>query len=402
MEDRKINKRRILEAIALIVFSGIILFIVLNTGEAKKLVSYVVLVFKPFIYGFCIAFVINLLVKLIDDGFAKHAAKRGKEFNPKKKRVLSIILSILAYVAFAALAIGLVIPNLKDTVVSLYKQAPAVWDRIIEFLDKTKVEHPKLASFITSAENSLTGYFDKTVDYIKNNVSNIASTALGKIKDVSNILINFGLGFIIAFAALVYKEKLIRELFAILEKIFPKKHYDRISYLLKLTNKKFEIFLKYNLVQAVITGVGTFFFMLVLNMPYKASISLLITVTQLVPVIGAILGTAVGAILILPENLMKAIIFIVLSIVVQQLVEKLINPHLMGKELEMPGIITFLAVMLGGKEFGLMGLICSVPLISVVYDVYTLKLRPRIYSGKEKITEETKEETEEKEEIKTE
>ncbi|MBQ9530959.1 MAG: AI-2E family transporter [Eubacterium sp.] len=382
MEDKSINKRRIIEAMALIVFSGIVLFIVLNTNEAKKLLSYILIVFNPFIYGFCIAYVLNLMVKIIDGGFLKHAQKKGKNYNIKKHRKLSIIISILILVAFIALSFGLIIPNLRDTIVKLYNQAPEIWDKFLSFLDKTKVEQPKLAKYITSAENSLSNYYDKTVDYLKNNVSNIASTALSKLKDASNVIINFGLGFIIGFAMLVYKEELLREFNAILNKIFPYKHYNRISYVLRLTNKKFQIFLKYNIVQAVITGAGTLLVMLIFNMPYKFSIALLITVTQLVPVIGAIVGTVISTLLIIPQSPIKALMFAVLCTLVQQLVEKLINPHLMGKELEMPGIITFLAVMLGGKEFGLMGLICSVPLISVVYDIYTIKLRPRIYAKK--------------------
>ncbi len=390
MDLKNLDKKRIAEIVGVIVFLGLVLFVAINTNEAKKLVNYAIVVLKPFIFGFCIAYVLNLLTKIIDNAFAKHDKKKGKEVNIKKYRVLSIILSILALVAFVALAFGLVIPNLKDTVVSLYKQAPELWDKFLAFLDKTKNEKPKLASYITSAENSLNDYFTKTVDYIKNNVSNIAGTAISKIKDASNVIINFGLGFIIAFAALVYKEELVREFDAILKKLLPDKHYKRTRYVLRLANKKFQIFLKYNIVQAAITGAGTLIFMLICNMPYKFSISLLITVTQLVPVVGAIVGTVISAILIAAQSPVKAIIFVVLCILVQQLVEKLINPHLMGKELEMPGIITFLAVMLGGKEFGVMGLICAVPLISVFYDIYKIKLRPRIYEKKEKIKKECK------------
>ena len=382
MDKLSLNKRRILEAVFLMLFFGLVLFVAVNTKEAKKLFDYIIVVLNPFIYGFCIAYVLNLLAKVLDKGFAKHFNKKGKEYNIKKFRVLSIIISILVFVAFAALSIGMIIPNLKDTVVSLYKQAPSLWNRFLEFLNKTKSEQPKLASLITTVENSLNTYFDKAVDYLKNNISNIAGTAFSGIKGASNILLNFGIGFIIAFAALIYKEELVRETYAILKKLLPDKHYKRTRYVLKLANKKFQIFLKYNIVQAVITGAGTLLFMIVCGMPYKISISLLIAVTQLVPVIGAIVGTAVSAILIAAQSPIKALIFIVLCIVVQQLVEKLINPHLMGKELEMPGVITFLAVILGGKQFGLIGLICSVPLISVFYDIYTIKLRPKIYEKK--------------------
>ena len=384
MKNLKLDKMRIIEGAVLALFFGVVLFVAINTSEAKKLFNYVVVILNPFIYGFCIAYVLNLLVKVIDGLFAKSASKKGKEYNVKKHRTLSITISILVLVAFIALVIGMIIPNLKDTIISLYKKAPGLWDSIIAFLDKIKTDKPKLAPYITSAENYLDSAIDKLMTYLKQNISNIAGTALDKIKGASNIVINFGIGFIIAFAILIHKEGLIRELFAILNSVFPKKHYNRICYVLKLANKKFQIFLKFNIVQAVITGIGTFIFMLICGMPYKASISLLITVTQLIPIVGAIFGTAVSAILIAPESIIKALIFVALSILVQQMVEKLINPHLMGKELEMPGILTFLAVVLGGKQFGIIGLLCAVPFVSVFYDIYKIKLRPRIYAKKDK------------------
>jgi predicted PurR-regulated permease PerM len=402
MKNITINKKTVLQVATLIVFAGIVLFIALNTEEAKKLLNYVLVVLKPFIYGFCIAFVLNLLSKQIDNTFAKHAEKKGREYNIKKHRKLSITISLLVFIAFAALAIGMIIPNLKDTIVSLYKQAPTLWANFLEYLDKLKTERPKLAGYITTIEDNLEAYYDKTLAYLKNNLSSIASTAITKIKGASNVLINFGLGFIIAFAMLVYKEELVSEVFAILKKSLPEKHYKRACYVINLANKKFQIYLKFNLVQAVITGAGTFIFMLICGMPYKASISLLITVTQLVPIVGAIIGTAVGALLIAAVSPVKALIFVVLSILVQQAVEKLINPHLMGKELEMPGILTFLAVVIGGKQFGLVGLICAVPFVSVCYDIYTVKLRPRIHSKAKEIKEDIKDDIKEIKEEQTE
>lgn len=377
-----IDKKKIWQAVVLILFSGIVLFVAVNTEEAKKLLKYVIVVLNPFIYGAAIAFILNLVSKQVDGGFEKHALKKGKPYNVKKHRKLSIAISILVFVAFAALTIGMIIPNLKNTVESLYKQAPELWDKFLGLLDKLKVKQPKLASYITTLENNLDNYYDKLVTTVKDNISNIASTALSKIKSLSNVLVNFGLGLVIAFAILVFKEELVRELHAVLARLLPKRHYDRACYILRLANKKFQIYFKYNLIQALITGAGTLLVMLVSGMPYKISIALLITVTQLIPIIGAIVGTAVSAILIAAVSPIKAVIFIVLCIIVQQVVEKLINPHLMGKELEMPGVLTFLAIVIGGKQFGLIGLICSVPFVSVFYDIYMLKIRPRIYAGR--------------------
>ena len=352
---KKLDKTLIAEYLGLMLAVGVMLFVVLNTAEAKKLVNFLLAILNPFIYGFCIAFVLNLVTKLFDRGFEKHAIKKGKPYHPKKKRSLSIVLSLLVFLLFAGLTVGMIIPNLKNTVVSLYKQAPQLWEKFLGFLDTLKTKQPKLATYITSFENSLDNYYDKMVASLKSNLSDIASTAVTKIKSASGVLMNFALGLIIAFGILMKKEELKKEFTAILKKLLPATAYRRTRYVLDLANKKFQIYFKYNLIQAVITGAATFLVMLVSGMPYKVSISLLITVTQLIPIIGAIVGTVVSALLIAAVSPVKAIVFVILCVIVQQVVEKLINPHLMGKELEMPGD-----------------------------DIYTQKLRPRIYTKKER------------------
>ena len=380
---KNIERKKAAEYFGLIFVVSAVLFISLNTAEAKKLLDYVLTILTPFVYGFCIAYVVNLLVKPFDSMFEKHAVKKNKPVKTKLYRGLSITLSLLVFVAFVALTVGMVIPNLKNTIVSLYKQAPELWQSFLDFLDGFKTKQPKLEGVITKLETEIDGYFSKITKWISGNWSDIIAKALTGIKSASNVAFNVAIGSVIAVGMLIYKETLVNEVYMIMHKILPKKEYGYFCYVQDLTNKKFQIFLKYNVIQALITGAGTFLVMLVTGMPYKVSITLLITVTQLIPIIGAIIGTVVAALLIAAESPVKAIVFVVLCIVVQQLVEKLINPHLMGKELEMPGLLTFIVICLGGKQFGLIGLICAVPVVSVLYDLYTIKLRPKLKQKKE-------------------
>lgn len=381
---KNIERKKAAEYFGLIFVVSAVLFISLNTAEAKKLLDYVLTILTPFVYGFCIAYVVNLLVKPFDSMFEKHAVKKNKPVKTKLYRGLSITLSLLVFVAFVALTVGMVIPNLKNTIVSLYKQAPELWQSFLDFLDGFKTKQPKLEGVITKLETEIDGYFSKITKWISGNWSDIIAKALTGIKSASNVAFNVAIGSVIAVGMLIYKETLVNEVYMIMHKILPKKEYGYFCYVQDLTNKKFQIFLKYNVIQALITGAGTFLVMLVTGMPYKVSITLLITVTQLIPIIGAIIGTVVAALLIAAESPVKAIVFVVLCIVVQQLVEKLINPHLMGKELEMPGLLTFIVICLGGKQFGLIGLICAVPVVSVLYDIYTIKVRPKLKEQTEK------------------
>lgn len=366
------------EYAALILFGGLVLFVCVNTGEVKKLFSYLVTVSRPFIYAAVIAFILNIFTKICDNVFKKIANKKGESYNPKKHRLFSIIISLVVFLLFVVLTIVLIIPSLKDTISSLIKEAPALWDKLVDWVDSFKVSHPKLEGVITSLETTVNNYVNKLLNSFKGNAGKIASSAFSTIKSAGNVIIYFLLGLLIAFPVVYKKEELVKEIGSILRKTFNEKNYERITYILHMANDKFQIYFKFNFVQAAITGAGTLIFMLVCRMPHALSISLLITVTQLIPIVGAILGTVVGAILVLPDGLFKAILFVVLCILVQQLVEKVINPHLVGKELDLPGFLTFLSIVIGGKQFGLIGLFCAVPVVSIIYDIYRYDLRPKL------------------------
>ena len=107
--------------------------------------------------------------------------------------------------------------------------------------------------------------------------------------------------------------------------------------------------------------------MLIFRMPYAGIISVLVAFTALIPVFGAFFGTAVGAVLILLEDPMKAVWFVVFIIVLQQIEGNLIYPKVVGKSVGLPGIWVLLAVTIGGNSFGLIGMLFSVPACSVLY-----------------------------------
>ena len=382
-----LKSTRFKECAVLILFGGLVLFFCVNTGELKKLAGYLITVAKPFIYAAVIAFILNILTKMSDNAFKKLAKRQGTTYDVKKHRLFSITMSLVVFILFSVLSIVLIIPSLKDTLTSLYKEAPALWDKVVEWVDAFKVKQPKLEGIITSAETAIDSAVNKLVNSIKGNFGNIASTALSKILSAGNVVIYFLIGLLIAFPVVYKKEEIVHEIGAILRKTLNPKNYKRACYILHMANDKFQVYIKYNLVQALITGAGTLAFMLVCGMPHAFSISLLITVTQLVPIVGAIVGTVVGALLVLPDGLFKAILFVVLCITVQQIVEKIINPHLIGKELDLPGFLTFMTIIIGGKQFGLIGLFCSVPIVSMVYDIYKFDVRPKIFSKEEKKNE---------------
>ena len=118
--------------------------------------------------------------------------------------------------------------------------------------------------------------------------------------------------------------------------------------------------------------------MIIFKMPYAAVISVLVGFTALIPVFGAFIGTAIGALLILFDNPMKALWFVVFIVILQQFEGNLIYPKVVGKSVGLPGIWVLVAVTIGGTVGGVIGILLSVPLCSVIYNLLSHLVKVRL------------------------
>ena len=149
----------------------------------------------------------------------------------------------------------------------------------------------------------------------------------------------------------------------------PKKKAKKIKDIASLSNKVFTNFVSGQCLEAIIIGVLCFFGMIILRLPYAGAISVLVGFTALIPVFGAFIGTIVGAFLIFMVNPLQAVIFVIFIIVLQQLEGNLIYPHVVGKSVGLPGIWVLVAVTVGASINGILGMLLSVPLVSIIYSI---------------------------------
>ena len=135
--------------------------------------------------------------------------------------------------------------------------------------------------------------------------------------------------------------------------------------------------------EAIIIGVLCFFGMIILRLPYAGAISVLVGFTALIPVFGAFIGTILGAFLIFMINPLEAIIFVIFIIVLQQLEGNLIYPHVVGKSVGLPGIWVLVAVTVGASINGVLGMLLSVPLASIMYSILKTDVNLKIKSTRD-------------------
>ncbi|MBQ6718687.1 MAG: AI-2E family transporter [Clostridia bacterium] len=344
---------------------------------------------SPFIIGFCMAYVVNLLLRPLERFWMWiwHKAKRQKLIS-KTKRPLCLTLSFLVVLGVIFAIVFMIIPALKDTVVSFANKVPQYaktveswYYALVDFLGNYNFELPEISLDI----NKITD-FAKSV--ISNYGSNVLDTTVNVTTSIVSAIVDIVLGLVFAIYLLAQKEKLGNQTRRAATAILGPERSKRVVDFTALTNSVFTKFVTGQLTEACIIGVLCFIGMSIFKMPYAGIISILVGFTALVPIFGAFIGTAVGAFLILLESPIKAVWFVVFIIILQQLEGNLIYPRVVGKSVGLPGIWVLTAVTVGGGLFGVLGMLFSVPICSVLYVLFRNFVNKKNQEYKPEATEE--------------
>lgn len=353
--------------IILSVAAVVLLYWGLNNAEKVSSVFGGILnLAEPFIFGFCIAFIINVLLRPLEKLWDRLPKKKKTEKISKKlKRPVCLVLSTLIMVGIIFALLFMIIPEFKNTFGTLAKSFPQ-YITIIEGW---------LTDAVAFAENH--GFtipdFSFNVEKIMNVVGNAINNSgiVDKTLDITGSIVTGIVNLVIAVAFSFYllsqKEKLASSSKKAMFAFFREDKVNKLLGIIKLSDQTFTNFVTGQLLEAVIIGALCFVGMLIFRMPYAAVISVLVGTTALIPVFGAFIGTAIGAFLILFVSPIKALWFVVFIVILQQLEGNLIYPKVVGKSVGLPGIWVLAAVTIGGNLLGVAGILISVPLCAVLY-----------------------------------
>ena len=382
-----LNKRLIkyVVVILLLIFSFYV--IVAMPEKIGEGVSFVLGLLSPFLIGFCFAYVVNLLLRPLERFWLWiwHKAKRQKIIN-KIKRPLCLALSILIVLGAVFAIVFMIIPALKDTIVSFADKVPQYaktveqwYIGVTEFFEKYNFELPEI-----SLDTVKLAEIAKSL--IANYGNNVLDTTVNVTASIVSAVVDLVLGIVFAIYLLAQKEKLGQQTTKAVRALMKPDHAQKLIDFTALTNSVFTKFVTGQLTEACIIGVLCFIGMLIFGMPYAGIISVLVGFTALIPILGAFIGTGIGAFLILLENPIKAIWFVVFIIILQQLEGNLIYPRVVGKSVGLPGIWVLAAVTISGGLFGVVGMLFSVPICSVMYVIFKNFVNKRTKQAEEYTT----------------
>lgn len=364
------------DIIIIITYIALIIFALVNFEKILSFIGYIIDIFAPFLLGIIFAFVLNVLINFIEKRiFGK--MKPGKVWN-KIKRPISITMSLILVLLIIVFVMNLLIPQLKNSVTLFTDSLPGYKEDVINILNRFDVEETTIEKVSEYLDN-----FSKIItDYIKDNSKDVITVTTEVATSVIEIVSKGVITIVFAIYMIAQKETLMRQINKLMNAYLKPKVINKINSIGSMANKTFSSFVTGQCLEALIFGCLCFIGMLIFRIPYAPTVSVLVGVTALIPVFGAFVGTILGAFLICMISPIKAIIFIIFILILQQIEGNLIYPRVVGKSIGLPGMWVLLSVTVGANLGGILGMLIATPLCSLLYSLLTEIVNEKIKKNK--------------------
>ncbi len=355
------NNKELKKYIYLISYAAIMLAIILNLSTVFSFIQYLWQLIVPFLVGFCIAFILNIITKQLEQKLLK---------NMKNKRMLSFILTLVLFITFLLLICFIVGPELVHSIKEIIKLAPNAYKQLLSFLKENR--NIMNGSFKNIIDSIISLDIDLSTLYktIMNNWQSLFHSGFSILSNTISNLYTFFIGLVFSIYLLFSKETLSKQLKTTSTVLIGKDKTDKLCQIIQLSNDTFTNFITCQCLEACILGSMFIISMSILKMPYALLMGIVIAITALIPVFGAFIGCFIGIIMIGIVNPIQALEFIVLFLVLQQIEGNFIYPHVVGNSVGLPSIWVFVAVIIGGNLMGIMGMFLFIPLTSIIYTLF--------------------------------
>ena len=347
------------ERIITIVFTLCLFFVFTSIGSGEFILIKLFNIVSPVIYGGLVALILSVFISGTHDAINKFDKKN--KINPTFKNVLSIVITIMLIALIFYLLFILIVPRFSEGIQNIINTIRNNWDKIVDFCNKIGFDSTKLKDIVNQADTA------SFIDFAGQNVKNIFKTLFSTVSSVSGVLFTAIISIVCCVYILYGQDKLAEQSARVLRAYLPKKVAKNIIRTAVLFWVTFKNFLSRQCIEAVILGSLLMVTMFIFKIPYALIIGSITTVLALLPYVGAFISCAFGAFLILLIDPSKALVFLILFLVIQQIEGNVIYPHIVGKSVGLPAIWTLMAVYAGGQLLGFIGMFLFVPIVSVVY-----------------------------------
>lgn len=335
----------------IVVLIGITFFEVLeNIKIVCHGLSIVISVFMPFLVGIALAWLLDIPVRKLE---ATKVMKRG----------LAIFLVLIGVTLAIVLLIEMVVPQIIISADSFMENVPAYIENVEVFIEKIPyVKDLDINKTLLGNSDTIT---KKCMELLSDYGQNLLSYGMEFGSSVLSVITSV----VFSVYVLLEKDHMVRQLKLLLKALFPQNVCRGMMHIYQLSDKMMTGFLMGKLLDSFIIGVLTAVLMSLFHIPFVSLISVLVGVTNIIPVFGPIIGGAIGAVLILLAEPKYFIIFVILIIIIQQVDGHFIGPKILGDTVGLSTAWTLFAILIGGELFGFSGMILGVPVFAVIYSL---------------------------------
>lgn len=373
-----LDKGMIRKIRGLIVFTILVIVCLWNSEMVIGWFSKGLGIIFPFVVGVAVAFIINVPMSFIERKIFENKNVQKRAIS-KFARPISLVLTILFLVGLVGVVIFVMVPQLTATVQSLSASLQVFIPELIVYLQKVFEDNPEILVMLNSYEYNWEQIVQTAMQFLQSGAGSVLESTMSIAKTLASLVTTAFVAFVFAIYVELQKESLNIQLRKVLFAFVQKGKAEAVLEVCALTYKTFASFLAGQCLEAVILGTMFVIALTIFNIPFALLIGVLIAFTALIPVFGAFLGCAIGAVLIFIDSPMKALTFLVIFLVLQQIEGNLIYPHVVGNSVGLPAIWVLAAVSIGASLMGIVGMLVFIPITSVVYalfrEVVYLKLK---------------------------
>ena len=367
--------------------ASILLYFILDRlPSIGKIISFVLEAVKPLIYGAVIAYVLYPVCIFFERLFGKIFKKaKNRKIANKITRGLSIFLSLIFGIGIIVIVLYMVIPQLYESISKIVASAPAYIEKIYVFVDNWFSDNDELRKSVLDAIDKYTSDITSLLTDWSGQIGNVVKSIGDGVLSVFIVTKNIFIGVIVAIYLLADRHQFKEAVKRFINLIFKNNVAVAVKNEIKFANDIILNFISGRILDSAIVGILCYILMVILQLPFPLLIAVLIGVTNIIPFFGPFIGAIPAGLLILIEDPIKCIVFVVMIIILQQVDGNIIGPKIVGGSIGLSSFWVLFAILLFSGIFGLTGMIIGVPLFAIIYDI--IKKSVEYFEEKKKLKE---------------
>lgn len=366
------EKSRMKSYMLLITFTAALLVVVLNVSSALGLLGRLWQELSPIVIACIIAFVANVPMTAIGNRLRKLSLGKKKPMPESAIGIVSLLITVLILVLLGTLVSTLAIPQLVQSVKSIVDTIREKIPELLAYLESLNFDTTTAEQYLEKLD------FNTILSQFTNNAGNVLSVIVGAASSTIGSIVTFLMALIISIYIILNKQTLSHQAKSIAYANLRKDRADKLCYVAALTTRTYSKFLSGQCIEAVILGALLAIALSLFGIPYAGVIAVTTSLMSFVPYVGAFLSCLIGVLLVLMVDPFKALMCFVVFECVQFIEGHFIYPKVVGNSVGLPSMWTLIAVLLGGKLFGLLGMLFFIPLVAVLYTLVTEDTRKKL------------------------